>query len=1690
MSLNSSHLMDQIHNLISTLFKNTAEKNRMNLGDQANYLEDLFGNIFNELYSYQAINFNQGKANQPAVDLIDKKNKVMIQVTSRQSGFSTKKKETVDGFLKQKDYDKFKKLYLLFLTDNTVGANELNEQTIRTGCVYEGVDKNKLLNKIKSAKVPLKEKVLQLLLEEMAKRDPVQLRCTLDLDKLKSALNADLEKFLSMKYFANTNKSEMPQLLGRQVRRYNQEIKVNVKDLQESAEDQIAKQDVIVGQLSSLMLSEKPTFLFGEMGSGKSTMAAEFLWRENQTTDGIHMLIPANLIKGNISEQTSSLLQLLASFLTDQLLIRCDQEQIYALLKQRVVTISFDGLDELALSEARNLVVHLTKLSESFSNLTIIATGRPIELTSVVNRRDWNCLCTIDLSLQEMTQLLINESIAEGQNLDLAKKDAEHRIAYIKTRTDLLNLAVTPLVLTMIRDHLTEQSDTLSLGDILYKVIKAKLSWDGKDPKKHTSSFFDAYPSVYQREKFAAALSESIYTAEDKSISEEALYLMCSKLVDEKFIVGSKLSSHVAEYLKSTFLQKTNDKYSFISQPLLDTAYGIYLSEHLFISVPTFEFSSLNWRAISIAAAVIRARGESASYRDHFGTLLETFLVEENKSTQAAVIVQEFRDSQLAERYIELLKPLQFRPLRTWKDEDTNMQEANSYAPIALANAIYLAGQSGFDWFFTEYLDLRSPLSTHETGLSANLLLYYLIRKNYSMNQAETVKIRELARYVSYYRNFATTDILPVISLLIPEEFQPVLRGRLLLMMLKKDAAAERAGILIKELVRDHGEKPLLEAIEVYAQETERNHKPELIKLWYQHYQGEGMNDAIFKATISAIIHGDTDLMGLLISKTGKEQLFQYLKLLCLTDSTRSDESAILLYEYFGLSDFYMVARPIMQLSKWSDGKDLRRKHILNSILFEGPEPAAKLVRTTNFTSKDYTGKEEIPLLGFEYLVKSFLFLKEEYPGYFNYAIKLLPQFALTRNPELRDAVSKLLSQKTNYFDILRNSALSLDINMRRNSQQLMISCMPSHCGPELVAMVRGSMARVPTGDEWLAFVNKLDFSREVLEQLYQAVPMMNPWAKTHALIILYRNQYLLSEQEISNFARLLMGKGRFYDSVWRSESQNRILEDPVFLPMLLEALHSDEINENDNVASLICHHHQDRVLEEDALYALVLEVQHSFYIFHFLDKYANRFSDSEFLEKLQAATDKARVVLAKDQITISTLLKAYQGSHEHWVNLLELLFFQRGHFEEQMYHGLYAWLTHVRKHKREISQAAGKAALQLATARIEPPGLGGRSIKGVFLLLAHEFYQADTRDIAAVLSVGRMDDELYPALAIRAGEPAPGHDAIPFHNFMYSCFKENKTSYIWPLSKEEINTYLGTGVGLPIGFGAFIRSIVYYGSISEAELSQSDQKAPGKVIQVILRFVSSSEVDFKPLLEMMGQAEERALFTDFKGIFRLLKEVRLQQPGGREIFIQELKNRIMINRKQFLGELEIYYVELFQMKVKLEFEFFEILIEEIISRQYVLQMDLLYLISEHIAEGTSASEHDKIAELCYVYISSTLASSDVSHEKDYYQIQWLYALIYLYVKKITDPQVTFCFLMGMQSLFIQDSKITHLKKDGYLSNFKGRDLINHTASLFERIPESLVGEILEEGLKIEIPEIRVVCRLLRNFHLIKERSL
>jgi hypothetical protein len=1651
----------------------------MNLNNQANYLEDLFGNIFNVAYGYDVKNINENKSNEDAVDLKDETAKIVLQVTTQNSGFTAKRKHTTKGFLNQPEFEEYKKIYVLFLTEKNVGMTNIKKEVIKLGKTYEGIDLVKFLNKIKTIRAPLKQQVLELLQEEQNKINGEPSK-RLDPVVLKSSASSDLEHFLSFKYTANTGKSEIPSFLNRKVKRFNDEMRVTVQELQETALTAIKDQEVVVGDLGSLIASPRPTFIFGEMGSGKSTMLAEYFWRSNNESDDVYLLIPANLIKGQITEHASSVITLLTTLITRHLLLEGSDLAVTNLLKEQIVILGFDGIDELAAGESSNLVKHLVKLVEHYNKLTVIGTGRPIELLNTVNRREWNCLSTMDLSVTEMTQLLINEALAEGKNPGEASADASSRISFIKSRADLMSLAVTPLVLTMVRDHLSELSLNMSLGDILYKVIKARLNWDNKEQKKYAEDFYKAYPSVFEREKFIASLSNEIQISDDKTITDDRLHILIGNQVTANDQAGKQLVFHIIEFLKSTFLQRIADRFSFVSQPLLDCAYGIYLADNFLETPASEDFVGTNWRSISISAAVIRARGEVSAYVNHFVSLQECFLTKEDHTTRAAVIVQELRDQTLGLAFINQLQLLRFRPLRTWKDQDDNLEGGNSFSPIALASAINIAGELGFNWFFNEYLDPVHPINMYELGLSSNLLLFYLLQRDFKLTDEQKAKIVEIINYHLHYQTFACSNLLPVISLLAPEEFSALDRASLHVSMLQKDAAFEKAEQLIDKLVISDGPTGVLKAIEIYSSDTETHHKSRIIRLWYKYHVGPDMNDAILKGSIASIVTGgDEDLFGLLQDKIGKQNLFAYLKLLCLSSFKNSDECAIMLYQYFGQNDFYLVARPILMYSKWHQGSDPVRRAILDQILFNDHAPRAHLI-----TQMHMRGRDDLPLLCFEYMVRSFQFLSAALTGMFHMSVTFLPKYALTRNPNLREAIRNLLKQKQDYYQTIKNAALSLDMKTRRHAQQILISCLPENCADELIAVARGALDKLPREDEWLAFIYKLDFPLTELRKLHAVLPTLNVYGKTFGLIILYRNNYPLSKSEMKLFAECLMGKGQYYDYTGRFLERNRLLADSKFLPILLNTLHEDTTHQFDSVASLLLEFHKRALSIKDFLYCTVLQIEsYHHYIFDFVYGYIDFLRSDDGKKELQPIIAAINEMLGENRNVTEVLVNAINGDEDSWISLYEILFFKRDRFEDEWVFQFYAWLTNIRKSYPDLTVTAGKAALRMADAPANQEGFRRKSPAGVLILFADEFYEKQHTKMLEVITSFDLHKDLYPTLARRLGYiPENAWNRSRGSSFL-PLFKDNPSHTIRRYMPAEISSFLTTGLQLPNGFNNFLQSIILFGDIDNSFIERKDHKPLEALVALLVAFFTSENVDFTSLLSIIDEFRDQSYLKEFDTILQILKEIQLNQPNGKAAYAIALEQRILLNDRKFLREIAFFYKELFELNIPLSFELLKILIDSVVLMPHILDMDLLYDISEHIATDLSREVHLPLAEEIYVYITSFLDLTDEGHEDDYYTLQWLFAIIYIYIKKESDEKVTDCFLSGLQSIFIQDTRIGHQLNQSHIGQFKGRELINHSYPLFDKIPDHLVWSMLEKGLSYERPEVRSVCRLLRGFH-------
>ena len=106
------YLKDIAENL-ALLSREVSILNAVNLYDINIIAEDFFPGLLNLIYGYELKNANHLEKNAPAIDLVDAKNRIAIQVTSDNS--STKIKHTIEEFNKNQAYQLYDRLVVLIL---------------------------------------------------------------------------------------------------------------------------------------------------------------------------------------------------------------------------------------------------------------------------------------------------------------------------------------------------------------------------------------------------------------------------------------------------------------------------------------------------------------------------------------------------------------------------------------------------------------------------------------------------------------------------------------------------------------------------------------------------------------------------------------------------------------------------------------------------------------------------------------------------------------------------------------------------------------------------------------------------------------------------------------------------------------------------------------------------------------------------------------------------------------------------------------------------------------------------------------------------------------------------------------------------------------------------------------------------------------------------------------------------------------------------------------------------------------------------------------------------------------------------------------------------------------------------------------------------------------------------------------
>ena len=124
--MNKEVYLKNIAENLALLSREVSILNAVNLYDINIVAEDFFPGLLNLIYGYELKNANHLEKNAPAIDLIDQKNGIAVQVTSDNS--STKIKHTIEEFNKNQAYHLYDRLVVLILTQKKKYSSNFDTQ--------------------------------------------------------------------------------------------------------------------------------------------------------------------------------------------------------------------------------------------------------------------------------------------------------------------------------------------------------------------------------------------------------------------------------------------------------------------------------------------------------------------------------------------------------------------------------------------------------------------------------------------------------------------------------------------------------------------------------------------------------------------------------------------------------------------------------------------------------------------------------------------------------------------------------------------------------------------------------------------------------------------------------------------------------------------------------------------------------------------------------------------------------------------------------------------------------------------------------------------------------------------------------------------------------------------------------------------------------------------------------------------------------------------------------------------------------------------------------------------------------------------------------------------------------------------------------------------------------------------------
>jgi hypothetical protein len=871
------------------------------------------------------------------------------------------------------------------------------------------------------------------------------------------------------------------------------------------------------------------SLLLGDLGSGKSTIAAGFVSEYHAVTPrSLAVYIPAKAIQTAPDptmpwKTTVDFLTAVSTYLNDEVSPAGHSLSLLSLLEANVETaVIVDGLDEVRQNVAQSILYHLASIVDRWSTALILATGRPVELSGVDYAR-WQLCVPAALTDQDRLTFFAEEAMADGLATDSANNLAITALGNLRASPELHTLANTPLVCRILFEELSKHSSGSStLGDLLCDLIKQRLAdWAKQDSKGSSTPYFDAlYPDADSRAALLSQLALRLH-ARGTIRTEEARRHLETLTSAVSTTNGPALVDEALRSFENSGLIVVNHEVQFPLRPFEEFCCGyaraLAARSDPVLLTPT---EPTEWRIASFAATMTRRFGMQDTTRNALAAFIRGLLQPSRNVPAAAYVVTEFRDAALATTYIDELKALGRRPLWFAFDSPDWKQSAH-----VLAKSISLADEIGFAWFFDEYLDPSYPFVDAGSKITDEVFESWAVIHLSHLSATQKTKLRTLVRPHVAAASHQVISIIPVLALLTPEEFT------------SHDRLWFCARLIDKPELREAAECQLHEAMQQGDEEAVRNVLIDAASSGYEYAPTAAlMHLAVFTGEppltlVRGIVRADRGRaaqnarpagMQKLREVLGTDRLLRFLRwFLFDPDTMLAAGAAIELYE-LGERRLFLLGPALLRALH--DGGYVKRAEEILSMLVEdsGAQGAHWIAFQISHHSQELHGAHSG---WWRILFKTIGTVRSDGPHLIGQCMGAIGEFLLARYPEVRQGFRDLLTGPNGaaFRSVLRDRLTDADPAIRHGAAMVLAASDPSTEARSLEEVVRlKSRQRHGAWHEWERFCLSLKFGPSVVSHLESRLGTFSAESEVFALAILYRNGVDLSDAQ---FERLVSGE-------------------------------------------------------------------------------------------------------------------------------------------------------------------------------------------------------------------------------------------------------------------------------------------------------------------------------------------------------------------------------------------------------------------------------------------------------------------------------------------------------------------------------------------------------------------------------------